>query len=94
MSTSTDLDWQDWMALGANPTIGAVRRQRGYTKPLDGGATIRRRLAAEVLHLQHANGRGADLRELHRIAERCLAITEGQVVGVLEEAHRWSDRAS
>lgn len=50
----------------------------------------RRRLAVEVHHLEGLINRRATMVELHRVARRCVAICEGEVVGVLAEVQRWA----
>lgn len=49
----------------------------------------RRRLAAEVRHLEGMVNRRATMDEMHRVARRCVAICEGDAVGVLAEVQRW-----
>lgn len=52
----------------------------------------RRRLAAEAQHLLGMVNRRATMDELHRVAGRCVAICEGEDVGVLAEVARFRPR--
>ena len=90
MSADGEVDEQfrRGFAMAGRPTIGAIRRWQSYTVPGDHGAELRRRLAVEVLDLQRAPARGADLRELHRRAAICVAIAEGHRLGALAESRR------
>lgn len=84
-----DVAWWLGFEAGGQPTIGAVRRLRGYVSPDDPQSDAIRRLAAEVESIRLALGRGARLDELSPIVERCRRIIAGERVGVLAEAQRF-----
>lgn len=70
-------------------SIPADLRDVDPAQPGDPQHDQRRRLAAEVRHLEGLVDRRATMDELHRVARRCVAICEGEAVGVLAEVQRW-----
>lgn len=71
-------------------SIPAELREMDPACPGDPQYDQRRRLAVEAHHLEGLINRRATMDELHRVARRCVAICEGELVGVLAEVQRWA----